>query len=119
MAETFEILLGDVTDMAACVRARYRGAGGVVVRGWVRGPYCERSRTLPAKFPFRAQSPENDGLAEAIVTDPCLWSEQMPHLYRIELEALQGDQVVDRYCGDLGLRRLAPRLPIDFAPGTG
>ena len=46
--------MGDVTDMEARVIARYRGAGSrIVLRGTLRGPFCEKARTLPAEFAFR------------------------------------------------------------------
>lgn len=116
-----EIHIGDVTDMEARVYARYVAAQdeAVVLQGSLRGPYCENGRTLPAEFSFRDRSPEQPGLAEAIVTDPCLWSSEMPHVYRVEVEARQGAKIVAAYHGTVGLRRLAPRRPVDFAPGTG
>ena len=115
----FEISLGDVTDMQAHVYARYTGPEAVAVRGELRGPFCEIARTLPADFPFRDLAPERAGSAEAIVTDPCLWSPEMPQLYRVEVQAVAGDAVVAEYHGTIGLQRLAPRRPVDFAPGTG
>ena len=54
-------------------------------------------------------------MAEAVVTDPCMWSPEMPHLYHVDVEARQGEQVVAEYHGTIGLRRLAPRRPVDFA----
>jgi beta-galactosidase/beta-glucuronidase len=53
------------------------------------------------------------------VADPCMWSEEMPHLYHVEVEALKSGQVIAEHHGTVGLRRLSPRLPVDFAPGTG
>ena len=58
-------------------------------------------------------------MAEVVVSDPCLWSAEMPHLYHVQVEARQGERVVAEYRGEIGLRRLAPRRPVDFAPGTG
>jgi hypothetical protein len=114
-----EISVGDVTDMEARVRARYLGMGVVTLRGTLRGPFCERARTLPADFPFRDLSPQQPGSAEAIVTDPCMWTSEMPHVYRVEVEAIEGGRVVAEYHGSIGLERLTPRRPVDFAPGTG
>ena len=120
-----EITVGDVTDVEAHVIARYSGAQveGVVLSGKVRGPFCEGVRTLAADFEFRAVLAGADSdstvIAEAVVTDPCMWSAELPHLYDVDVEARQGKRVVTEYHGKIGLRRLAPRRPVDFAPGTG
>jgi Glycosyl hydrolases family 2 len=119
MENEIEIFVGDVTDMEARVFARYRGTNQIILRGALRGPYCENNRTLPAEFAFREMGPQQTGLSEAIVTDPCMWSPEMPHLYRVDVEALEGNHVVAEYHGTIGLQRLAPRRPVDFAPGTG
>jgi Glycosyl hydrolases family 2 len=123
MAQLFEITVGDVTDVEARVYARYaRATGeGIELRGVIRGPFCERARTLTAEFVFRPLRSEvaADVLAEAVVTDPCMWSAEMPHVYDVEVEACAGEQVVASHHEQIGLRRLAPRRPVDFAPGTG
>lgn len=119
MSEQIEISVGDVTDIEAYVRARYNGSESVTLSGKLRGPFCERGRTLPADFPFRGASTPQNNQAEAIVTDPCMWTLEMPHVYRVEVEALEGGRVIASYNGTIGLRRLAPRRPVDFAPGTG
>jgi hypothetical protein len=123
MAQAIEISVGDVTDVEAHVYARYAGdpTEGVVLRGVICGPYCEGVRTLTADFEFRPVGSEDPRvvLAEAVVTDPCMWSAEMPHVYNVEVEAHLGEQVVAEHRGKIGLRRLAPRRPVDFAPGTG
>ncbi len=125
MSSEIEIVLGDVSDVEAHVYARFHGhdqAAGmelVVLRGCVRGPFCEMSRTLPAEFAFRNSGTTATVEAEAVVTDPCLWSPELPHLYQVDLKALAGERVVAEYHGMVGLRCLSPRRPVDFAPGTG
>ena len=32
-------------------------------------------------------------LAEVIVPDPCMWTHEMPHLYRADVEARRGDAI--------------------------
>lgn len=123
MSNAIEISVGDVTDVEAHVLARYAGEPikDVVLRGVICGPFCEGVRTLTAEFEFRPAGSDDPQavLAEAVVTDPCMWSAEMPHVYNVEVEARIGDQVVADHCGKIGLRRLAPRRPVDFAPGTG
>jgi hypothetical protein len=105
----WEISAAEVSEVEAKVLVRYRSAEGepIVLRGALRGPYCERAHTLPAEFPFR-QLPGVQAAAEAVVTDPCLWSEELPHLYRAIVEAVRGDVVLAEYHGEIGLRRTSP-----------
>jgi hypothetical protein len=117
MANDIEISLGDVTDMEARVFARYSGPDHVELTGTLCGPFCEIARTLPADFLFRSATEQN--VAEAIVTEPCMWSQEMPQLYRVDIQAKAAGRLVAEYHGEIGLQRLAPRRPVDFAPGTG
>jgi beta-galactosidase/beta-glucuronidase len=128
MTGAIEIVVGDVTDMEAHVIARYAlaketadVAARLELRGRLRGPFCEIARTLPADFEFHAVDSDENGvvMAEAVVADPCMWSAELPHVYDVDVEARVGDRVVAEYHGKVGLRRLAPRRPVDFAPGTG
>jgi hypothetical protein len=123
MAQAIEIFVGDVTDVEAHIYARYSGepVEAVVLRGVICGPFCEGVRTLTADFEFRPARSDDPRavLAEAVVTDPCMWSAEMPHVYNVEAEACMGEKVVAEHRGKIGLRRMAPRRPVDFAPGTG
>jgi hypothetical protein len=112
MSDEIEILVGDVNDVEGHVFARFKRATGeqasgepIVLRGTLRGPYCETARTLPADMTFRDLGPNEAGLAEAIVPDPCVWSPELPHLYEVDVEARQGDCVIAKYQGMIGLRR--------------
>jgi len=118
MSHLIEINVSDVTDTDARIVARLVGdATGVVVRGTVRGPYCEKARTLPAEFAFRRLRTSEAGIVEAVVTDLCLWSPELPHLYDLDIQALRGEQLLAEYHGKVGLRRTTPRLPAGFCPG--
>lgn len=115
---TWEISATDVSEVEAKVLIRYRDTtdDAIVLRGTLRGPYCERAHTLPADYPFRDVSDVETALeaaAEAVVTDPCLWSEELPHLYQANVEALRGDAVVAEYHGEIGLRRTSPAKNFD------
>jgi len=109
MPAKWEICAADVSEVEAKVLVRYRYEldEPFLLRGTLRGPYCERARTLAADFPFRQLSGEPP-VAEAVVTDPCLWSEELPHLYRANVKAVRGDVVVAEYHGEIGLRRTSP-----------
>jgi hypothetical protein len=104
---TIEIYVGETSGMEARVFARYESAAGpelVEIRGTLRGPFCERARTLPAEFVFRDLGRQQPGLAEAVVTDPCWWTEELPHLYQADVEAVRGGEVVAAFHGQVGLR---------------
>src|SRR3954469_14668801 len=120
MPTDIDIVVGDVTDVEARVIARYHGAAtGVALSGTLRGPFCEKAHTLPADFEFRDFGNTNGIQVETVVPDPCMWTPEMPHLYQADIEARQNEQLIAEYHGTIGLRRLAPRRPADFAPGTG
>jgi hypothetical protein len=104
-SDDFEITVSDVSDVAATVCVRYRPAAEdstIAIRGTLRGPYCEKMRTLVAEFSFR-DVPGQAGSATALVTDPCLWSPELPHLYQVDLAARRDGDVVAEYHGTLGL----------------
>ena len=118
MPSSIEITVGDVTDVEARLIARYTGEeSDVVLSGTVRGPFCDRAQTLTAELVFLPLGSATE--VEAIVIDPCMWTPDLPHLYQADIEAHRGDELVDEYHGPVGFRRLAPRRPVDFAPGTG
>lgn len=119
MSAEFAVSISDATDMEAHVRVRYLGPAVVSLRGTVRGPFCEKGRTLPATFAIRPTDSKRPNDAEAVVTDPCMWTPEMPHVYQVEVQAMDGETAVATFDGTIGLRRLAPRRPVDFAPGTG
>jgi hypothetical protein len=113
MQGEIEITVGDVNDVEAYVLARFIGpdetspnaAAPIVLHGTLRGPHCETARTLPAVFMFRATPSASRPEAEAVVTDPCVWSNELPHLYQCDVVAKRGDEVVAEYHGTVGFRR--------------
>ncbi|MEX2316040.1 MAG: hypothetical protein WD669_02740 [Pirellulales bacterium] len=125
MPAEIEIFVGDVSDVEARVLARYIAPPGVeaegdpngpvVISGTLRGPFCEGTRTLPAKFEFRDAASGDARLAEAVVPDPCLWSRELPHVYHVDVEAQRAGRVLAKYQGAIGLQRTSPRRPYDFS----
>jgi beta-galactosidase/beta-glucuronidase len=110
-----EISINDVDDVEACIVATYVDSQGsvqngpVTMTGQIRGPYCDGSRTLPAKIEFRASKRRDAVQVEAILPDPCLWSLELPHVYHVEVEARRAGQLVAEYHGQIGLRRSQAR----------
>jgi len=108
-----EITVGDVNDVEARVFAQYVDASDdspataepVALHGTLRGPHCELARTLPAVFLFRAVPGVSPAAAEALVTDPCVWSHELPHLYQCDVVAQRGEQILAEYHGTIGFRR--------------
>ena len=112
MLDHLEIFFGDANNAMARVYARLERAGlpdAWALTGRVVGPTCEYSRTLSATVPFMARPSVEMPYAaaplivEAIVPDPCFWSQELPFLYQAELELRCGDQLLaeaDRRCHD-------------------
>lgn len=117
MLEDLEIFFGDVNNALARVYARLPNVGlpaDCALAGRVVGPTCEYSRTLPATVPFmkqrRAGAAEGGPLLiEAMVPDPCFWSQDLPFLYRAEVELRCGDHVLAAIDRAFGIRPLGAR----------
>jgi hypothetical protein len=79
------------------------------LRGFVRGPFCRWARTLPARAELRPGQSRQGPLAEALLTDPCFWCDELPLRYEVRVELTRGGQVVavvDRW---LGIRAVGGR----------
>src|SRR5690349_18880485 len=101
MLEQVEIFSGDSNNAVARVYARLEMAGlppDCSLAGRVVGPTCEYSHTLMATVPFTPRrSLDGDAaplLAEAIVPDPCFWSQDLPFLYQAEIELRRGGELL-------------------------
>ncbi|HVX15497.1 MAG TPA: hypothetical protein VHC22_30190 [Pirellulales bacterium] len=115
-----EIFFGDANNAEARVYARLDEAGlpsGCSLAGRVVGPTCEYSRTLSAAIPFtERRTPSIEGsrgtsprLAEAIVPDPCFWSQELPFLYLAEIELRCGGERLAAVERQFGIRPLGAR----------
>lgn len=83
--------------------------------GFVHGPHCEYAHTLPAKFALQDLGAGPTLLARAIVTDPCLWTSDLPHTYDVQIELRRGSQTLASERRSIGLRGLGVRE----TPGSG
>lgn len=113
MLEPLEIFFGDANNAVARVYARLQTSGlpeGCSLSGQVVGPTCEYSGTLAAKVPFVVKrSMGSDAatlVAEAIVPDPCFWSQDLPFLYQAEIELRRGGELLAAESRTFGIRPL-------------
>jgi hypothetical protein len=87
--DALELFFGEATDAEARVYARLPWNGPLDrwrVTGTLTGPECRYAKTLPATFEFHDLGPGEGLLAEAIVTEPCFWTPELPFLYRCTVE---------------------------------
>ncbi len=75
--------------------------------GDIYGPQCRRSHTLPARYTFEDQGPGSSFLAQAILPDPCFWSDQVPSLYQATWQLSPPQETTIQQQALLGLRSLA------------
>lgn len=105
--DLFEISITEVSEVAARVVVRYT-AEADALEGLLRGPYCATAHTLPAEYPLHTVAAADLPTVAAVITDPCLWSPELPHLYRIEVRAARGGRTVAECFDEVGLRRTTP-----------
>jgi hypothetical protein len=82
---------------------------GCQLIGYVHGPHCEYAHTLPAKFVLQDLGSGPTLLARAIITDPCLWTGDLPQLYDVHIELRRGSTVLASEKRTIGLRGLGVR----------
>lgn len=79
------------------------------LHGYVQGPRCEYAHTLPAKFTLQDLGAGPTLLARTTVTDPCLWTSDLPQIYDVHIELRRGTEVLAREQRLLGLRGIGAR----------
>ncbi|MGD9646256.1 MAG: hypothetical protein AB7U73_11135 [Pirellulales bacterium] len=86
------------------------------LRGTIDGPHCQYASTLTAAVSLRppvarsSSSDADDSLTcEAAIADPCFWTPQLPHRYRLKLELARGEEILARAERSIGLRPLSVR----------
>ena len=80
--ETLAVLV--ITPELSGPRGEEASIGGVM-----RGPYCDRARTLPAEFVLKLN---NDGTLTATIVDPCYSTAELKMDYELELWSEQQGQ---------------------------
>jgi hypothetical protein len=89
--DQLEIEVAEANPAVARIRVRVSrsaAAGAERLTGFVKGPYCDRARTLPATFPLVDQGGSDPLEAEAVVPDPCFWTAELPFVYEVAVPAL-------------------------------
>lgn len=101
MLDGLAVFHGEATTTLARVYARLPASdatAGCELAGRVLGPRCRWAQTLPAASPLVARCGRGDGddalLAEAVVPDPCFWSDELPMLYDVDLELRRGGATI-------------------------
>ncbi|MBX9792382.1 MAG: hypothetical protein K2Y37_26065 [Pirellulales bacterium] len=96
------------------------------LRGTIDGPFCEHASTLTAAVALRQIGPRPGNATElatiaceAAIPDPCFWTPQLPHRYRLKLELACGNDVLARHERWLGLRPLSVRERGFWFDGAG
>ncbi len=104
-----DVFHGELSPARAAIYARLpdlHGVAGLLLSGEVRGPRCLYSQTLPSSYPLKDVGPGQTLLSRAMLTDPCYWSPQTPHIYDVRVELRQGSDVVASETRQIGLRPL-------------
>ena len=112
MLQGLDIFYGKTSETAAQVYARVpRGEHSSELRlsGRVRGPHCQKAKTLPSTLPLDDLGPGATLLARVEVPDPCFWSIDLPAWYDVIVELREGDQIVETAEQQLGIRQFGPR----------
>ena len=78
--------------------------GAYEIRGTIRGPFSQKSQTLPTTFAITDLGLGPTVLGRVHVTDPCAWSTQLPSLYQAKISIHQGDKLVHEIRTDFGIR---------------
>jgi len=109
MQDSWDVFYGRVTDRLARVYVRGPRASSTsspTITGYVRGPFCRHSHTLPATIPLHDLGDGPTWLAEAAVPDPCGWSPDLPAWYEVHADIQHNGVTQHTIDRSLGIRRL-------------
>lgn len=107
--DNLDVFYGELTTARAMVYARLEGlenTDGLSLSGFVRGPRCFYSTTLPATYRLRDAGPGPSLLAKALVPDPSYWSPETPHIYDVTVELRKGPDIIASEVRQIGFKPL-------------
>ena len=90
-----EVFFGEVHPAAARVYASLQTDDlprNCALSGSIRGPFCRYASTLQSSASLVSRSHNGGLLAEAVLPDPCFWTPDLPHLYRVQVELAAGQR---------------------------
>jgi hypothetical protein len=87
------------------------------LHGFVHGPRCEYAHTLPARYALSDLGAGPTLLARTTITDPCLWTSDLPQIYDVSIELRRGNEVLASEKRMIGLRGIGGRFGSGGAPG--
>lgn len=109
LLESLDVFYGELTPARATVYARLEGlesTDGLSLSGFVRGPRCFYSKTLPASFRLQDAGPGPSLLAKSLVPDPSYWSPDTPHIYDVTVELRKGADIIASEVRQIGFKPL-------------
>lgn len=89
------------------------------LHGFVHGPRCEFAHTLPAKYTLTDLGAGPTLLARTTITDPCLWTSDLPQIYDVHIELRRGSEVLAREQRMIGLRGIGARSSVSGGSVSG
>lgn len=101
---TIECTSADETLAVLVISPELQGPLGeeASIGGVVRGPYCERARTLPAEFALKLNC---DGTLTATIVDPCYSTSELKMEYQLELRLVREEGTSADYETRLELKK--------------
>lgn len=109
LLDNLDVFYGELTPARATVYARLEGlegTEGLSLCGFVRGPRCLYSKTLPASFRLQDAGPAPTLLAKTVVPDPSYWSPDTPHIYDVTVELKKGGDIIASEVRQIGFKPL-------------
>ncbi len=116
--DDLQVFHGAASTTLACVYARLparEATAGCELVGRVVGPRCRWSQTLTAANRLVGRAASGNALfaeallAEAVVPDPCFWSDALPMLYSVEVQLRRGGETIAATERPIGFRGVGRR----------
>jgi hypothetical protein len=109
LLDNLDVFYGELTPARATIYARLEGlknTDGLSLSGYVRGPRCFYSKTLPATFRLQDAGPGPSLLSKSLVPDPSYWSPETPHTYDVTVELRKGTDIIASDVRQIGFKPL-------------